>query len=135
MSSTHVAPTGRTVLVVDDEDDLREIMCYGLQRRGFTTLSAAGATEAVAVSHDYDGPIDVLVTDLVLPGTSGSQLAALLTAVRPRLRVLYASGWSRSAAISRGLVDERGVVVQKPFTPDELVDAVRSVLRVPTLMT
>jgi CheY-like chemotaxis protein len=128
MSATPTPPPSRTVLVVDDEDDLREIMCYSLQRRGFTTLAAAEPHEAVEVCRDHDGPIDVLITDLNLPGLPGVQLAALLTAMRPQLRVLYASGWSRDAAMDRGLVDDRATMVQKPFTPDQLAEAVRTVL-------
>jgi DNA-binding response OmpR family regulator len=116
-----------TVLVVDDEDDLRDIMCYSLQRRGFTTLPAADPHEALAIARD-SGPIDLLVTDLGLPEIPGARLAALLTEAHPRLRVLYVSGWSREAAIGRGLVDERAVLLQKPFAPDQLVAAARSAL-------
>ena len=128
MSSTNVEQKSFTALVVDDEDDLREIMCFSLQRRGFTTLAAGGPRDAVTLCQDHDGPVDVLVTDLGLPGVSGAQLAGLLKGMRPRLRVLYVSGWSRDSAIDRGLIDERGVVLEKPFTSDQLVQAVRSVL-------
>ena len=127
----HAVPGRRTVLVVDDEDDLRDIMCFSLRRRGFDTLAGGGAQEALAVSRDHDGPIDVLVTDLGLPGVTGSQLAAMLVADRPDLRVLYVSGWSREIAIERGLVEPTGTVLQKPFTPDHLVEAVRAVLLAP----
>jgi len=131
MIETRPAPEGRTVLVVDDEDDLRDIMCFSLRRRGFDTLAAGGAPEALAVSRDHDGPIDVLVTDLGLPEVTGAQLAARLLADRPGLRVLYVSGWSRDIALDRGLVDEHATVLQKPFTPDHLVGAVRAVLLAP----
>jgi DNA-binding NtrC family response regulator len=118
----------RTILVVDDEADLREIMCAVLDRRGFRTLAAADAHTAAAISRDHDGPIDLLLTDLGLPGASGGQLAALLTAMRPRLRVLYVSGWSRSAAVARHLIDERTELLQKPFTSDRLIAAVHATL-------
>jgi DNA-binding response OmpR family regulator len=131
MTDTHPAPEGRTALVVDDEDDLRDIMCISLRRRGFATLAAGGAQEALAVSRDHDGPIDVLVTDLGLPGVTGAQLATRLLADRPDLRVLYVSGWSRDIALDRGLIDEHATVLQKPFTPDHLVGAVRAVLLAP----
>jgi DNA-binding response OmpR family regulator len=127
----HAEPERRTVLVVDDEDDLRDIMCFSLRRRGFDTLAGRGAPEALAVSRDHDGPIDVLVTDLGLPGVTGSQLAAQLVAERPDLRVLYVSGWSPEVAVNRGLVEQPGNVLQKPFTPDHLVGAVRAVLLAP----
>jgi DNA-binding response OmpR family regulator len=136
MTDTHPtdtpgAPGRRTVLVVDDEDDLRDIMCFSLRRRGFDTLAGSGAQEALAVSRDHDGRIDVLVTDLGLPGVTGSQLAARLLADRPDLRVLYVSGWTREIAVERGLVEHPGNVLQKPFTPDHLVEAVRAVLLAP----
>jgi DNA-binding response OmpR family regulator len=131
MADTPAALDRRTVLVVDDEEDLRDIMCYSLRRRGFETLAAGDAHEAVAIARDHDGQIDILVTDLGLIGVSGSQLAALLTAMRPDLRVLFVSGWSRDIAVDRGLVDEHGTVLQKPFTPDHLVAAVTDVLRTP----
>ena len=117
-----------TVLVVDDEDDLREIMCYILQRRGFTTLAAPGPNEALELSHQHHGSIDALVTDLALRGAKGSELAAMLSSERPRMGVLYVSGWTREVAVSQGLVDERATVVQKPFTPDQLVEAVTASL-------
>jgi DNA-binding response OmpR family regulator len=121
----------RTVLVVDDEDDLRDIMCFSLRRRGFETLAAGGAQEALAVSRGHGGPIDALVTDLGLPGVTGAALAAMLVADRPDLRVLFVSGWSKEIAVDRGLVDEHGTVLQKPFSPDHLVGAVRAVLLAP----
>jgi two-component system, cell cycle sensor histidine kinase and response regulator CckA len=120
-----------TVLVVDDEDDLRDIMCLSLRRRGFDTLSADGARTALAVSQDHADVIDVLVTDLGLPGLTGSQLAARLLADRRDLRVLYVSGWSREVAVDRGLIEPSATVLQKPFTPDQLVGAVRAVLLAP----
>jgi DNA-binding response OmpR family regulator len=131
MTDMRAAPERRTVLVVDDEEDLRDIMCFSLRRRGFDTLAGGGAQEALAVSRNHDGRIDVLVTDLGLPGVTGSQLAALLVADRPDLRVLYVSGWSREVAVARGLVEQPGTVLQKPFTPDHLVEAVRAVLLAP----
>jgi DNA-binding response OmpR family regulator len=131
MADTHAAAGRRTVLVVDDEDDLRDIMCLALRRRGFEALAAGAAPDALTVSRGHEGPIDVLVTDLNLPGVSGARLAALVAAERPELRVLFVSGWSRDIALDRGLVDERAAVLQKPFTPDLLVGAVRAVLLAP----
>jgi DNA-binding NtrC family response regulator len=128
MPDTPAGAGRRTILVVDDEDDLREIMCGILERRGFRTLAAADAQAAAGLSRDHEGPIDLLLTDLGLPGTTGGQLAAALTALRPRLRVLYVSGWSPAVAIARHLMDERAVLLQKPFTADRLVDAVRVAL-------
>jgi DNA-binding response OmpR family regulator len=117
-----------TVLVVDDEPDLRHIICGILQRRGFTALPAGEANEAAAVCRDHDGPIDLLLTDIGLPGVPGGHLAGVLSAMRPTMRVLYISGWSRDLAVARGMVDERAAVFAKPFTSDSLVAAVTAAL-------
>jgi DNA-binding response OmpR family regulator len=120
---------GATVLVVDDEEDLRDAMCRMLQRRGFATIPAADPNQAVAVCRDHEGTIDVLLTDLGMPGASGGELAKLATSIRPELRVLYVTGLTREVAVDRGLVGDKAALVQKPFTSDGLTQAVRTVLR------
>ena len=120
--------TAPTVLVVDDEEDLREAMRRMLERRGFATLTAADPAEAEAVCRDHGGTIDLLLTDLTLPGASGGDLARTATSMRPDLRVLYISGLPKEVAVGRGLVAEEASLVQKPFTSDRLAEAVRRVL-------
>ena len=122
---TAVAPT---VLVVDDEEDLREAIRRMLERRGFATLTAADPAEAEAVCRDHGGTIDLLLTDLTLPGSSGGELARVATSMRPELRVLFVSGLPKEIAVGRGLVTEEAEMVQKPFTSDRLAEAVRSAL-------
>jgi DNA-binding response OmpR family regulator len=117
-----------TVLVVDDEEDLREAMRRMLERRGFATLTAADPAEAEAVCRDHGGTIDLLLTDLTLPGASGGELAKTATSMRPELRVLFVSGLPKEVAVGQGLVAEEAAVVQKPFTSDRLAEAVRRVL-------
>ena len=120
--------TAPTVLVVDDEEDLREAMRRMLERRGFATLTAADPAEAEAVCRDHGGTIDLLLTDLTLPGASGGELAKTATSMRPELRVLFVSGLPKEVAVGQGLVAEEAAVVQKPFTSDRLAEAVRRVL-------
>jgi len=120
--------TAPTVLVVDDEEDLREAMRRMLERRGFATLTAADPIEAEAVCRDHGGTIDLLLTDLTLPGASGGDLARTATSMRPDLRVLYISGLPKDVAVGQGLVGEEAALVQKPFTSDRLAEAVRRVL-------
>ncbi|OLB79264.1 MAG: response regulator [Actinobacteria bacterium 13_2_20CM_2_71_6] len=122
---TAVAPM---VLVVDDEEDLREAIRRMLERRGFATLTAADPAEAEAVCRDHGGTIDLLLTDLTLPGSSGGELARVATSMRPELRVLFVSGLPKEIAVGRGLVTEEAEMVQKPFTSDRLAEAVRSAL-------
>jgi DNA-binding NtrC family response regulator len=120
--------TAPTVLVVDDEEDLREAMRRMLERRGFATLTAADPAEAEAVCREHGGTIDLLLTDLTLPGASGGELARTATSMRPDLRVLYISGLPKEVAVGRGLVAEEAALVQKPFTSDRLAEAVRRAL-------
>jgi len=117
-----------TVLVVDDEEDLREAMRRMLERRGFATLTAGGPAEAEAVCREHGGAIDLLLTDITLPGGSGGELARTVTSLRPDLRVLFVSGLSKEVAVGRGLVAEEAALVQKPFTSDKLAEAVRTAL-------
>ena len=117
-----------TVLVVDDEEDLREAMRRMLERRGFATLTAADPAEAEAVCRQHGGEIDLLLTDLTLPGASGDDVVRTVTSVRPDLRVLFVSGMPKEVAVGRGLVSEEAALVQKPFTSDRLAEAVRQAL-------
>ncbi|WP_306212957.1 response regulator [Actinoplanes sp. RD1] len=117
-----------TVLVVDDEEDLRDIMRRMLERRGFSTLVAGDAEEAVGLCRDHAGPIDVLVTDLGLPGVSGGDLARGAADLRPDLGIIYISGLPKDIAVTKGLISEDALLVKKPFTSDLLLDALRLVL-------
>jgi DNA-binding NtrC family response regulator len=117
-----------TVLVVDDEEDLREAMRRMLERRGFATLTAGDPVEAEALCREHDGAIDLLLTDLTLPGATGDELARTATSIRPDLRVLYISGLPREVAVGKGLVGEGAALVQKPFTSERLAEAVRRAL-------
>ncbi|HEU5109570.1 MAG TPA: response regulator [Micromonosporaceae bacterium] len=120
-----------TVLVFDDEEDLRDIMCRMLQRKGFNAMPAAEPADAVAVCREYDGEIDVLLADLGMPDAVGVDLAREATAIRPGLRVLYVTGLPKDAAVRQGIVDEGALVMQKPFTTDGLLSAVNEALRAP----
>jgi DNA-binding response OmpR family regulator len=124
-------PRQHTVLVFDDEEDLRDIMCRMLRRRGFTALPAADPQEAVAACREHDGEIDVLLADLGMPDAVGVEVARETTALRPALRVLYVTGLPKDAAVRQGIVDESATVVQKPFTTENLINAVRAALQAP----
>ena len=118
----------RTVLVVDDEEDLRDIIRRMLMRRGYDVLAAGTAAAATAVVQEHDGPIDVLVTDLRLPDGGGGELARAVTAVRPAVGVVYISGTTKDLAVADGAVDEDALLVKKPFTAELLITAVGQVL-------
>jgi DNA-binding NtrC family response regulator len=114
-----------TVLVVDDEEDLRDIMRRMLERRGFDTLIAGDSESAITVCSEHEGPIDVLVTDLGLPGASGGELSRAATAVRPDMAVVYISGLPKDIAVTKGLIGDDALLVKKPFTSELLVEALR----------
>ncbi|GGJ82134.1 hypothetical protein GCM10010123_09850 [Pilimelia anulata] len=117
-----------TVLVFDDEDDLREVMCRMLERKGFTALPAGDPNDAVAVCKEHQGDIHVLLADLGMPDAIGLGVARDTRAVRPGIRVVYVSGLPKESAVSRGLLHDEDTVIQKPFTTDGLVAAVREIL-------
>jgi DNA-binding response OmpR family regulator len=127
--SQATAPEERpTVLIVDDEEDLRDIMRRMLERRGFTTLVAGDSGQAIEVCREHPGDIDVLVTDLGLPGVSGGELSRTASELRPSMQVIYISGLPREIAVADGLIGENALLVKKPFTTDRLIEALRSVL-------
>jgi CheY-like chemotaxis protein len=123
------APEQRpTVLVVDDEEDLRDIMRRMLERRGFITLIAGDSQQAIALCREHPGDIDVLVTDLGLPGVSGGDLSRAAAELRPKMQVVYISGLPRELAVADGLIAGDALLVNKPFSTERLVEALRSVL-------
>jgi DNA-binding NtrC family response regulator len=95
---------------------------------GYTVLAAGGATEAHALCAAHPGPIDLLLTDVVMPETGGRALAAALARERPGLRVLYMSGYSDDAVVLHGVLEAGTAFLQKPFTPEGLARKVRDTL-------
>jgi CheY-like chemotaxis protein len=117
-----------TVLVVDDEEDLRDIMRRMLERRGFATLVAGDSDEAITACREHPGDIDVLITDLGLPGVSGGELSRTAIQLRPAMGVVYISGLPKDIAVTKGLIDHDALLVKKPFTSELLIDALRAVI-------
>jgi len=116
---------GRTVLLVEDEEAVRHVLVRELRLAGYTVLEAADAREAIPLGEHYTEPIDLLVTDVVMPGMKGPQLAEKLLRVRPRMEVLFISGYSEPITLD----DNRQVnLLRKPFSPAELTEAVRDAL-------
>lgn len=120
-----VSPSGRSaassvVLLVEDQAAIRRSMSRSLQRAGFNVIDAQSAEEALAMLEDLKTPLDLLVTDIVLPGLDGIQLALRLRARQPKLRVLVCSGYAGDAHTAALPVDERTAFLPKPFTGAEL---------------
>jgi two-component system, cell cycle sensor histidine kinase and response regulator CckA len=118
-----------TILVVEDEDPVRTVVVNVLQRHGYRVLSAPHADEALRLCAVHSGTIDLLLTDVVMPKTSGVELAKQLLAVRPAMKVLYMSGYTDDSVVRHGVT---GVaILQKPVTPASLSRKVREVLGSP----
>jgi two-component system cell cycle sensor histidine kinase/response regulator CckA len=126
------APRGtETLLVVEDEEPVRVVALRALRALGYTVLEAGDGAQAEARSAAYNGPIDLLLTDVVMPGAAGPEVARALTAVRPTLRVLYMSGYTERAARARGRLPPGARLLEKPLTLDGLGRAVRAALDAP----
>jgi len=118
-----------TILLVEDENAVREPMSKLLRQFGFTVLEAAGGAQALEVSESHDGPIDLVVTDVMMPIMSGKELATRLLDRRPGLKVLYMSGHAANVIVHQGMLDESVHLVAKPFTFQDLVRKVVEVLK------
>jgi two-component system, cell cycle sensor histidine kinase and response regulator CckA len=117
-----------TVLLVEDEETVRRIAERVLTRGGYDVLTAAEGAEAMALSRQHSGTIHVLVTDLVMPRMNGSDLARRLMAERPGIRVLFISGYDRDAARTSGPLEPGTDFIEKPFSPEVLLERVGRLL-------
>jgi nitrogen-specific signal transduction histidine kinase/CheY-like chemotaxis protein len=123
------SPRGsETVLVVEDDEIVREVTCQALRRYGYQVIEAANGGEALLACERHQGPIPLMITDVVMPQMSGRELAARLQQLRPEMRVLYMSGHTDDAVFRHGLVDPARFFLQKPFTPSVLAQKVRDIL-------
>lgn len=117
-----------TVLLVEDETNLRYLARKYLERQGYSVLDAADGAAAVEVAASFPGPIQLLLTDVIMPGMNGRELAHRIAATRSDIKVLYMSGYTENAIGHNGLLDEGIILLQKPFTLPALQAKVREVL-------
>ncbi len=117
-----------TVLLAEDEAPVRAVARQVLERHGYTVLEAPSGEAALDVARRYSGAIHLLLTDVVMPGMSGHDLAKRLAALRPEVRVVYMSGYTDDAITRHGVLEPGLAFVQKPFTPDAIARKVREVL-------
>jgi two-component system, cell cycle sensor histidine kinase and response regulator CckA len=116
---------GETLLVVEDEAALRDVAGRILSGAGYRVLAADGGLQALELAALHEGDIDLLVSDVVMPGMLGKELAERLVDVRPGTRVLYMSGYAQPVLASQGTLDPGVALLEKPFTADDLLSAVR----------
>ena len=118
-----------TILLVDDEDPLREVAKKILRSRGYTVLEAKDGNTCLKIAQEYPGPIHLLVTDMFMPGMNGREVADRLITLRERTRVLYMSGHSNEAILSHCGLYPGVVFVHKPFSPESLIRRVWETLQ------
>ncbi len=116
------------ILVVEDEEMVRTLAVKLLQRRGYKVLAGSSGADAIAVAAQHDGPIDLLLTDVIMPHMNGRELAKKFAELRPGIKVLYTSGYSQDVIAHQGVLDEDLQFIEKPYSPDSLAARVREVL-------
>jgi two-component system cell cycle sensor histidine kinase/response regulator CckA len=130
--SLATAPKGtETILVVEDQDGIRDIVRESLRRNGYKVLIAVDGNEALQMAGGYSDPIHLLITDLIMPNIGGRELAQRLTPDRPGMKVLFMSGYSEHSALDIEATSQSASVLQKPFSLDALARTVRCVLDEP----
>lgn len=124
-------PTGKgTVLLVEDDDSVREVIRLILQSLGYSVLEARGGAEALELSASFRGPLDLLLTDVVMPGMNGREVAEAVDKQRPGVKVLYVSGYTDDAVVRHGVLRAEAAFLRKPLTSVALGEKVRSLLGV-----
>ncbi len=117
-----------TILLVEDEEQVRNLVRAILVRNGYRVFDAKSGTEAIVISEKHGDKIDLLLTDVVMPGMNGRELADRLLGARPQMRVLFMSGYTGDVVVNRGVTDDGAAFLQKPITPELLAGKVREVL-------
>jgi len=126
------SPRGtETILLVEDDEAVRAVAEEALRLSGYTVLMARHSDEAFRLHGGCKGPIHLLITDVVMHGMGGCELAGRLVSARPAMKVLYMSGYTDDAVVRHGVLTEQMAFLQKPFTPDALARKVRDVLGEP----
>jgi len=120
-----------TILLVEDQEEVRRLVRRVLEARGYTVLVAASGAEALQVAATHAGPIQLLVTDVIMPAMSGREVGLLVAAARPEAKVLYLSGYADESIVHHGVLEPGIAFLQKPFTAQGLARKVREVLDTP----
>jgi CheY-like chemotaxis protein len=121
-------PNMARILLVEDEEDVREMAVEALELGGYTVVPAGSGEDALAACVRVAGDFELLLTDVIMPGMSGGELAQQITTDHPRVKVLYMSGYNDDAIVKHGVSVSRADFLQKPFTLDALSRKVREVL-------
>jgi CheY-like chemotaxis protein len=117
-----------TVLVVEDQEDVRRLTVDALRNYGFRVLETASGGDALVLVQRHSGPIHLMLTDVVMPRMTGKELTELLKPIRPLMRVLFMSGYAEDVIAHHGVLEAGVDFIPKPFSPDGLAGKVREVL-------
>jgi len=121
-------PGASTVLLVDDDEGIRGLLRDTLERSGYRVLEARFTSDALLIGRRHDGPIHVMIADVMMPGINGRELADMFTASRPQMKVLYISGYPLEVVREKLRQPDMAAFLQKPFAPDALLRKVRDLL-------
>jgi signal transduction histidine kinase/CheY-like chemotaxis protein len=124
-------PVSGTILLVEDQDEVRGFATTVLRRHGFAVIAAAGGRQALDLIEGGAGPIDLMLTDVVMPGMNGRELAAQVRRIRPGIRVLYTSGFSSEASAAQGVLADEDDYLPKPYDANTLFEKVIEALSMP----
>lgn len=128
------APRGfETILLLEDEETVRQLMQNILEMNGYRVLAASSGSEALKISENQQGSIDLLITDVVMPQMGGPEVAARLALLRPEMKILFMSGYTGETSAHHGVLDASIAFLEKPFTPDAVARKVREVLDAPPI--
>jgi len=122
-----------TILLVEDDDAVRAVSERALTRFGFQVLSARSGDEAVRLAQAHPGPIDLVLTDIMMPGMNGVEVAQIVSTHRPGIHVFFMSGYADQDLIRKGLLEPGTRFLQKPFSPRELSQRLWDILGEPTV--
>jgi CheY-like chemotaxis protein len=125
--TTHLVGS-ETILLVEDEDLVRKVVARILERAGYRVLIAANGAEAVAIAEQLRGPVDALITDVVMPGISGKEVAARMAGRFPNLKILFITGYTEDEFLRNGILDQGRAIMLKPFSPEDLLRRLREML-------
>jgi CheY-like chemotaxis protein len=119
----------KTVLVVDDEPEIRKLVSAMVGQFGYHVLTADSGEHALKLYQNHKAPIELLIADVIAPGMSGPMLADKLTALQPNLKVLYISGYDNTHVVQKYVVERGHVLLPKPFTVEELQTKIQQLLK------
>jgi DNA-binding response OmpR family regulator len=116
------------VLLIEDDQSLRDLLCETLEGAGYTVLVAQGGDKALQIGDEYPGAIQLIVTDVIMPGLTGRQAAEKIKSSRSEVEILFISGYTSEAIAKHGVLEPGANYLSKPFAPDDLLRKVRDVL-------